>query len=229
MPKKATERSALAVNRLTRPGLHFVGGVAGLALQVLPSGGRTWILRTTVGGKRRDMGLDGFPDVTLAGARDAARAARVKVRAGIDPIEEARSARAMLKLAQANAVTFDTAYQSHIEIHEPTWHDAKHAQQWKNSLKTHAADPVLGQMLVRDIDLPHILAVLEPIWRTKTETATRVRSLIESVLDWATTKGYREGLPRRAQPRALDRSPRQSAAGARHDRQGEALPCPPRG
>ncbi|HZT56733.1 MAG TPA: Arm DNA-binding domain-containing protein, partial [Burkholderiaceae bacterium] len=93
VPKKAAELSPLAVNRITDAGLHFVGGVAGLALQVLPSGGRTWILRLTVAGKRRDMGLGGFPDVTLAGARDAARAARSKADAGIDPIDERDSAR----------------------------------------------------------------------------------------------------------------------------------------
>ncbi len=193
MPKKALELGPLAVNRLTEPGFHFVGGVAGLALQVLPSGGRSWVLRVSVGVRRRDMGLGGFPDVPLAAAREAARAARAKVRAGVDPIEEARSVRSLLKLAQANAVSFETASLTYISTHEASWRNAKHAQQWRNSLATHAY-PALGQMLVRDIELPQILAVLEPIWRTKTETATRVRGRIESILDWATTKGYREGL-----------------------------------
>lgn len=193
MPKKAQELSPLAVSRLAKPGFHFVGGVAGLALQVLPSGGRSWVLRATVGTKRRDMGLGGFPDVTLADAREAARVARAKVRSGIDPIEEAQSARSMLRLAQSNAVSFERASLTYIETHEAGWRNVRHAQQWRNSLATHAY-PVLGQVLVRDIELPQILAVLEPIWRAKTETATRVRGRIESVLDWATTKGYREGL-----------------------------------
>lgn len=193
MPKKAPELSPLAVNRLTAPGLHFVGGVAGLALQVLPSGGRSWVLRARVGDKRRDMGLGGFPDVPLAQAREAARVARAKIRSGVDPIEEARAARALLRLAQANAVSFRSAAAAYIETHAPGWANAKHAQQWTNTLTMHAY-PHIGDMLVRDIGLPHVLNVLEPIWRTKTETASRVRSRVESVLDWATTKGYREGL-----------------------------------
>lgn len=193
MPKKATEMSALAISRLTTPGFHFVGGVAGLALQVEPTGGRSWILRATVGTKRRDMGLGGYPDVTLADAREAARVARSKIRAGIDPIEEGREARAALKVAQSNAVKFEDAASKYIAAQEAGWSNAKHKAQWTSSLKAHAY-PHIGEMLVSDIDLHHILEVLEPIWRTKTETATRVRSRIESILDWATTKKYREGL-----------------------------------
>lgn len=193
MPKKATELGPLAVGRLTDPGFHFVGGVAGLALQVLPSGGRSWVLRARVGDKRRDMGLGGFPDVPLAQAREAARVARAKIREGVDPIDEARSARAMLRLSQANAVSFRSAATVYIETHGPSWANAKHGQQWTNTLTMHAY-PHIGEMLVRDIGLPNILTVLEPIWRTKTETATRVRGRIEKILDWATTKNYREGL-----------------------------------
>ena len=176
MPKKATELGPLAVGRLTDPGFHFVGGVAGLALQVLPSGGRSWVLRARVGDKRRDMGLGGFPDVPLAQAREAARVARAKIREGVDPIDEARSARAMLRLSQANAVSFRSAATVYIETHGPSWANAKHGQQWTNTLTMHAY-PHIGEMLVRDIGLPNILTVLEPIWRTKTETATRVRGL----------------------------------------------------
>lgn len=193
MPKKAAELSPLAVSRLKTPGLHFVGGVAGLALQVLESGGRSWILRVQVGTKRRDMGLGGYPDVTLADAREAARTARDKVRRGVDPIQELKEARAMLKLEQANAVSFSRAAMAYIDTHEAGWKNVKHAQQWRNSLETHAY-PHIGEMLVRDIELPHILNVLEPIWRSKTETATRVRGRVEKILDWSTTKGYRQGL-----------------------------------
>jgi integrase len=192
MPKKAPELSDLAVRRLSEPGIHFVGGVPGLAIQVLPGGGKTWILRATVGAKRRDMGLGGYPTVSLSDARDAARAARAKIRLGLDPIEERRSERRMLELAQANAVTFENAASSYIAIHEPGWHNAKHAQQWRNSLATHA-HPLIGSRIVREIDVHDVLRVLEPIWLTKTETATRVRSRIENILDWAKTRGYREG------------------------------------
>lgn len=193
MPKKASELSVLAVKQLNKPGLHFVGGVAGLALQILESGGRSWILRLTIGNKRRDMGLGGFPDVGLADAREAARKAREKVRNGIDPIQDAQDARDLLKLAQANAVSFSRAAAAYIETHEAGWKNVKHAQQWRNSLEAHAY-PHIGAVLVRDIELPHILSVLEPIWRTKTETATRIRGRIEKILDWATVRGYRQGL-----------------------------------
>jgi integrase len=193
MPKKAPELGPLAVSRLTKPGLHFVGGVAGLALQVLESGGRSWILRATVGTKRRDMGLGGYPDVALAKAREAAAEARAKIRQGVDPIQEVQAAREVLRLSQANAVPFKRAALAYIETHELGWRNAKHAQQWRNSLETYAY-PLIGDTLVGDIELPHVLKVLEPIWRTKTETATRVRGRIEKVLDWATTRGYRKGL-----------------------------------
>ena len=190
MPRKASELTALAIQRLTAPGLHFVGGVAGLALQVLPSGARTWVLRITVGAKRRDMGMGGYPDVPLAKAREAARVARAKVRSGIDPIEEGRAARSALKANQAAALTFEQCAAAYISANAAGWKNAKHAQQWRNTLTQHAY-PKLGKLLVRDVGLPHVLAVLEPLWLTTTETASRLRGRIESVLDWATVRGYR--------------------------------------
>ncbi|MBG6082722.1 tyrosine-type recombinase/integrase [Rubrivivax gelatinosus] len=181
------------MSRIAKPGMHFVGGVAGLALQVTKTGGRCWVLRATIAGKTRDMGLGGFPDVTLADAREAARRAREKIRQGIDPIEERRRAQEELKLQKSRAITFKKAAEKYIEIHEPSWRSAKHGQQWRNSLATHAY-PKIGDMLVKDIELSEVLGVLEPIWRTKTETANRVRGRMESILDWATTSRYREGL-----------------------------------
>lgn len=193
MGRKALELGPLVVSRLTSPGLHFVGGVAGLALQVTDSGTRSWVLRVQVGDKRRDMGLGGFPDVTLAGARDAAREARAKVKSGIDPIAHARALRSALKADQAVARTFKFCALAYMEAHEAGWRNPKHAQQWRNTLETYAY-PLIGDLLVRDIGLPQVLAVLEPIWKTKTETASRLRGRLESVLDWATVRGYREGL-----------------------------------
>ncbi len=174
MGRKANELGPLAVSRLASPGLHFVGGVAGLALQVSERGARSWVLRVQVGDKRRDMGLGGFPDVSLAGAREAARAARAKVRDGIDPVANSRALRSAMKADQAHAKTFKFCALAYIDTHEAGWRNAKHAQQWRNTLDTYAY-PLIGDLLVRDIGLPHVLAVLEPIWTKKTETASRLR------------------------------------------------------
>lgn len=193
MPKKASELGALQVSRLKMPGLHAVGGVAGLRLQVSPSGARSWILRTTIGGKRSEKGLGGYPDVSLAGAREASRAVRAQVAAGLNPITEARSARSAQRAAVAAAWTFDECVEGFMGDHSPKWGNAKHAAQWTSTLNTYAS-PVMGRLMVRDIGLPHVLDVLRPIWQTKTETASRVRARIEAVLDWATTNEYRQGL-----------------------------------
>lgn len=192
MPKKARELSALEVGRLKEPGMHAVGGVSGLHLQITDTGAKSWILRATVGTKRRDMGLGGFPDVTLAMAREKARDAREKISAGVDPIEAGRAARSALIASQASAKTFEQCANAFIEAKEAEWRNPKHRDQWANTLRTYAF-PKLGDMLVRDIALPHVLAVLEPIWTAKTETASRLRGRIESVLDWATVRGYRHG------------------------------------
>jgi integrase len=192
MGRKATEKGAIQVARLTKPGMHFVGGVDGLALQVLPSGGRSWILRMTVGSKRRDMGLGGYPDVPLSQAREAARQARAKVRAGIDPIDESKANISKLKASQAAALTFEQCAEAYIKSQEPKWDNPKSPIQWRNSLKTYAY-PHMGSLLVRDVDLPHVLAALEPIWQTKTETASRVRSRIQAVLDYSKACKYRTG------------------------------------
>jgi integrase len=192
VPKRKAEMSALEVKRLVNPGLHFVGGVPGLALQVTPTGARSWVLRATVGGRRRDMGLGAFPDVPLARARESARDEREKIRKGVDPIEERRAARSALRAAVAAAMSFDEAAEKYVAAHSAGWRNPKHVQQWTNTLAQYAS-PVMGALAVSDIQLPHILQVLEPIWHAKTETATRVRGRIESVLDWATTRGLREG------------------------------------
>lgn len=192
MARKAKELSALEVGRLTTPGYHFVGGVAGLILQVTDTTARSWILRATVGGRRRDIGLGGFPDVTLAGAREAARISREKIKAGIDPVAERQAARSTLAAAVASAMTFKQAAQKYIEANEAGWKNAKHAAQWTSSLETYAF-PSIGNLQIAHVDTSHIVAILEPIWNTKTETASRVRGRIESVLDWARVRGFRKG------------------------------------
>lgn len=194
MARKAKELGALEVSRLTSPGLHAVGGIAGLALQVLPppSSARTWVLRVMIAGKRRAMGLGGFPDVTLAGAREAARAARLKIKEGVDPIEDAKAKRSALFAARAASMTFSEAAAAYIAVMEAEWTNDKHGQQWRNTLSTYA-DPVIGNIYVREVEQSHVMRVLEPIWLTKTETATRLRGRIENILDWARVRGYRTG------------------------------------
>ncbi len=193
MARKAKELSPLEISRdLTAPGLHFVGGVAGLALQVTHLGARSWILRAMVGGKRREMGLGGFPDVTLAGAREAAREARDKIKKGIDPIEDGKAKRSALHAARAASMTFSEAAAAFMAMKEVEWKNAKHGQQWRNTLTAYAY-PVIGGIFVSDVDQAHIMRVLQPIWLLKNETASRLRGRIESILDWATVRGFRTG------------------------------------
>lgn len=138
------------------------------------------------------MGLGGFPDVTLAGAREKARAARLQVEQGIDPIEQRREARNVLMAAHASAKTFSECVAGLLAAREGEWRNAKHRWQWENTLQT-LAGPVMGHLRVADIKLAHVLDVLQPIWSNKTETASRLRGRIEAVLDWATARGYRDG------------------------------------
>lgn len=196
MPRKASELNALAVSRLTKPGLHFVGGVPGLALQVSDSGSRSWVLRVMVGGRRRDMGLGSYAQsgMTLARAREAALAARASIKRGVDPIEESRAARSALISERASAKTFKQCAIAYIAAHESTWRNAKHRWQWSATLEQ-LAYPVIGSMLVGDVQKEHVLDVLRPIWHERNETASRLRGRIELVLSYAMQAGYRpEGL-----------------------------------
>lgn len=192
MPKKAKKLSAIEVGRLDKRGLYAVGGVAGLQLQVARGGSRSWILRATVGTRRRDIGLGGYPDVTLAQAREKARQAREQIADGIDPVQAREDARRALIAAQAKAMTFaQAAIAKHASIAKEFRND-KHRKDWLSSLERYAF-PTLGAMDVADIETAHVMQVLKPIWTTKTETASRVRGRMESVLSWATVGGYREG------------------------------------
>ncbi|HEY0877930.1 MAG TPA: integrase arm-type DNA-binding domain-containing protein [Zeimonas sp.] len=190
--KLARELTPLQVKRLTAPGLHFVGHVTGLALQVTPAGTRSWTLRYSVGPKRRDLGLGSYPSVTLADACTAAREARELLRRGVDPIEDARAKKSALAAAVASGLTFAQCASRYVDAHEAGWRSSKHAAQWRATLDTYAT-PILGKMRVADVQTAHVVVVLDPIWRTRTETASRVRGRIEAVLDWAKARGYRTG------------------------------------
>lgn len=184
--------SPLSISRLKEPGLWAVGGVAGLYLHVNARGARSWILRVVVGDKRRDMGLGGYPDIGVADARQKAREARLKIEHGVDPILLRKQAKSELMALQATDKTFEQAAGEYIKIHADSWSNNKHRKQWESTLAAYAF-PVVGKLSLRHIRQEHILKILEPIWATKTETATRVRGRMESILDWAKVKGLRSG------------------------------------
>lgn len=193
MPKKRFEMSALEVKRLLSiPGMHAVGGVVGLFLQVRDSGSGSWVLRVKVGHRRRDIGLGSYPDVSMEEARERAKTDREKIRNGIDPVAERKAAQAALKSAQMKKLTFK---QAAIQCHRKQsaeFKNIKHAAQWINSLKTYAFS-VVGNVPVDEIHLEHIKAILDPIWHQKVETASRVRMRLEAVLSWASVSGHRSG------------------------------------
>lgn len=192
MPKRAKEMTAAQVRQLSRPGIHAVGGAAGLVVQVKESGAKSWLLRTIVGGRRRAIGLGAFPDVGLGQAREDAKEMRRKIRDGIDPAVERRDRRQALVDANAARLTFDEAARMYIAAKRHEFKNPKHVKQWESTLATYAS-PVVGKLPVSEIELQHIVSILEPIWYTKTETAARLRGRIENVLAWATTSGYRKG------------------------------------
>jgi len=192
MPKVAKELSAAEVRRLEKPGAHAVGGCAGLMIVVSKNKGRSWILRVRVGERRRDFGLGGFPTVGLAEARDKARALRSKLDEGIDPIVEREAIRSAQLAAQAKNLSFEDATLKCFEAKESEFRSVKHRNDWMSSMIRYAF-PHIGKIAISDVELVHVLKVLEPIWKTRTETATRVRQRLESVLAWATVSGHRQG------------------------------------
>lgn len=192
MPKKVPERTDLQVRRLSKQaGFHNVGGVPGLYLDSKPPAA-SWILRVKVGAKRRDIGLGGYPDVTLAQAREKAREARRQIEQGIDPVEARKAVKAALIAAQAKAITFEQAARKCHAARVDEFRNEKHKKDWITSLELYAF-PVIGALPVGDVEQAHAVRVLEPIWTTKTETATRVRQRCELVLEWARVAGYRNG------------------------------------
>lgn len=191
MPKVVKEKSPAEVRRLTKPGYHAVGGVSGLLLRVSQTGGRSWVLRAMVGNRRRDIGLGGYPDTTLAGARERAREAKNLIRQGIDPIEERRLAQAALKAAQESHKTFAELWAQFLEAKLVSVTN-KTRQHWINSIERYAL-PVIGSAIVAEIDKTHIEKVLVPIWTMKPIMGRKLRQRIERILGFATAKGYRSG------------------------------------
>ena len=182
------------VENLAEPGTYEDGN--GLRLVVSKTGRKSWVFRYQINGKRREMGLGKYPGRSLEKARNDADDARRQISAGIDPIKaanaerEAKQAAAMVEAAKK--ITFDNVAADYIAAHRPGWKNAKHAQQWENTLNTYAS-PFIGKLSPGDITTEDVLKVLQPIWTTKPETASRVRNRIELVLDAAKARRLREG------------------------------------
>ena len=182
--------SANLVKALAERGYYADGG--GLYFRVSEFGTRLWAFRYTRAGKAREMGLGPYPDVTLKEARELALEARKQLREELDPIEKRQASRSAMVAERLAALTFEQCTAAFIAAKEKEWKNAKHGEQWRTTLATYA-DPVIGRLLVRDVQQAHILKILEPIWTSKTETASRLRGRIENVLDYAAARGYRKG------------------------------------
>jgi integrase len=186
---------ALQVDRIKTAGMFADGG--GLYLQVTINAqdgepAKSWIYRYMLAGKSREMGLGSLNAISLQQARLKAADCRRLRTEGIDPIDARKSTRAQDRLEAAKAITFKKAAADYIDAHRAGWRNAKHAAQWTATLTTYA-EPVIGNLAVQVIDTGLVLKVLEPIWTTKPETASRLRGRIELVLDWAKVRGYRTG------------------------------------
>jgi integrase len=197
MPKKVSNALTPLTVKNAKPGSYADGG--GLRLVVKETGARSWVYRYMLKGRSRDIGLGpaaGPGTVALAKARDLADDLRREVKAGIDPLdqreqlvaEEAAAAQA----AAIAGITFKASAEAYIAAHEESWRNDKHRQQWRNTLNTYVY-PTMGDIPVADIDTAHVMAVLEPIWRAKPETASRVRGRLETILDAARARGHRSG------------------------------------
>lgn len=180
----------MAVSRAKEAG--YYGDGAGLYLQVSKSGTKSWIFRYTLAKKQREMGLGPLHTVTLAQAREKAKACRASLLEGVDPLEVRNAAKLDAALERAKTVTFDHCAEQYIAAHRGSWKNAKHAAQWESTIGTYAS-PIIGNLPVAEVDTSLVVKVLQQIWQTKTETATRLRSRIENILDWATVSKFRTG------------------------------------
>jgi hypothetical protein len=197
MPKKAKEWGALDVKRAAHSGTRernewfAVGGVSGLLLQVTPNDAKSWVLRTVIGGQRRAVGLGPYPEVGLAAARDRARAAKEKITAGVDPIEERKAARAALIAAAARNLSFEDAVGKWMEAkmhHRPE----KSRKAIKATIARYAL-PELKGLTVQEITTQDVVRALSEVWTQKPDTGQKLRSYLEGILTWATVSGQRAG------------------------------------
>jgi integrase len=192
---KAAEASQLKRKRLPdtdtalrgklAPGRWSITNAKSLYLNVTPQGGKSWVLRVVANGKRRELGLGSYPDLSLAKAKEEAASYRLIARRGGDPAAE-RDKRNVV------ALTFEQAARAAYADHKDSWRNEKHRAQWINTLETYAF-PYVGSNPVSTIESADVLRVLAPIWLTKPETARRVRQRMALVMDWAKAHGHRTG------------------------------------
>ena len=182
MSRQMHKLAARTVATSKKPGMLGDGG--GLYLQVSKGGTKSWIYRFMLRGRSRDMGLGGADVVSLSEARDLALQARKLVKAGTDPIETKNTQQRQDALKAATTLTFAECAEAYIKTHEAGWRSAKHREQWRNTLDAYASS-VFGDLPVDAIDTGLVMLAIEPIWTTKTETASRLRGRIAAVLDWA--------------------------------------------
>lgn len=190
MARSIHRLTATAVKNQSKAGRYSDGN--GLYLQVARGGSKQWIFRYSRHGVARQMGLGGVHIVSLKQAREDAIEQQLILRQGKDPIAERRAMLAQEQAASSNSKTFAECATAYIAANEDSWSNTKHRQQWENTLTTYAY-PVIGELPVDTIGTKHVLEIIQPLWKTKTETASRLRGRIEKVLDWARVVGYREG------------------------------------
>jgi integrase len=179
------------IQNLNRVGRHTDDKTKGLHIWVKPTGQKYWVFRYTLNGKRQGMGLGAFQDVGLREAREKAVEARNTVNKGISPIQVKKQA--SRREESSKAPTFADFAHDYIETMKPKWRNEKHGKQWESTIKTYAY-PVIGEMPLDEIDTTHILQILQPIWLTKSETASRIRGRIERILSASITRKYRSGV-----------------------------------
>ena len=191
MARSVEKLSDLKVKSLRLPGRYGDGD--GLVLNVATGGTKSWLFRyrDRSTGRIRERGLGSVRTLSLKEARERARVVRQQLLDGIDPIDHARKVRAAAKVVTAKAMTFGQCVDRYIAAHESGWRNVKHRQQWRNTLDTYTTK--LKELPVGEISTDLVIQELDPIWRTKTETATRVRQRMEAVLDWATARQFRKG------------------------------------
>jgi integrase len=186
MVREANKLSPLAVKRLKEPGRYCDG--LGLWLQVTEGANgdgvtKAWLFRYMRHGRARQMGLGALHTVSLAEARERARQARQILLDGDDPLEIKRKKRDEARSETAERILFKDAAERFLGLHESTWKNAKHKEQWHSTLKTYAY-PTLGARPISAIDGALITEALAPIWTKKPETARRVKQRIERVCQW---------------------------------------------